>query len=191
LEKKCFINPTLMIEDSIKSTKSVVDRCGTIIGGNLVRWYGGFNSLMVAYQSNETIWAPSMGRMLDDELLFEDIKHLPYMSWVDWINTLNNFKYAVHLNPNTIAGTFSLNCAYLGIPCIGNIHSDTQRICFPDLSVNSDDIKKAKNLMEKLRIDEKFYVYCSNNSKKLYDIHFKESVYLQKWKNIESEICEL
>ena len=41
LNKNCYINPTLMIEDPINISQ--VSRKGTIIGGNLVRWYGGFN----------------------------------------------------------------------------------------------------------------------------------------------------
>jgi len=176
LDKPCFINPTLMIEDSIKDIPDV-ERKGTIIGGNLVRWYGGFNSLMVAYESGEEIWAPKMGRMEKEELQLEDINHLPYMEWTEWIHTLNRFKYAIHLNPNTIGGTFSLNCAYLGIPCIGNIDCNTQRLCFPDLSVQPDDIKRAKQLMKKLRNDEKFYLYCSKLAKEKYKEHFHENIY--------------
>ena len=176
LDKPCFINPTLMIEDSIKDIPDV-ERKGTIIGGNLVRWYGGFNSLMVAYESGEEIWAPKMGRMEKEELQLEDINHLPYMEWTEWIHTLNRFKYAIHLNPNTIGGTFSLNCAYLGIPCIGNIDCNTQRLCFPDLSVQPDDIKGAKQLMKKLRKYEKFYLYCSKLAKEKYKAHFHENIY--------------
>jgi len=39
------------------------------------------------------------------------------------------------------AGTFSLNCAYFGIPCIGNEKVDTQRLCFPELSVDVENIE--------------------------------------------------
>ena len=187
LDKPCFINPTLMIKDSIKDIPDV-ERKGTIIGGNLVRWYGGFNSLMVAYESGEEIWAPKMGRMEKEELQLEDINHLPYMEWTEWIHTLNRFKYAIHLNPNTIGGTFSLNCAYLGIPCIGNIDCNTQRLCFPDLSVQPDDIKGAKQLMKKLRKDEKFYLYCSKLAKEKYKEHFSETVYKDNMNNILKEI---
>ena len=189
LEKKCYINPTLMIEDPIKGlTKQ--DRSGVMIGGNLVRWYGGFNSLMVANESEEKIYAPQMGRMEKAELQMEDIEHLPYLTWNNWIHELNKRKYAVHMNPNTIGGTFYLNCAYLGIPCIGNIHANTQRLCFPDLSVEPNDIGKAKQLMKKLRKDEKFYLYCSNKAKELYLEHFAENVYKGKWNKIMEEINE-
>ena len=182
LEKPTFINPTLMIEDPINLTQ--VKRKGTIIGGNLVRWYGGFNSFIVAQELKEPIFAPQMGRMDKLETQIEEINHLPYMQWDEWISTLNNFKYAVHLNPNTIGGTFYLNCAYLGIPCIGNINTNTQKLCFPDLSIESDDIKKGKKLLKKLRRDEEFYLYCNNKAKKRYTKYFSEEVYKITWEKI-------
>lgn len=194
LEKNCYINPTLMIEDPIDFYRTkqelahIDDREGTVIGGNLVRWYGGFNSLMVANESEEIVYAPQMGRMEKEELYIDGIEHLPYMEWDEWIVRLSQFKYAVHMNPNSIGGTFYLNCAYLGIPCIGNINANTQRLCFPDLSVEPDDMKGAKQLMEKLRKDEDFYLYCSNKAEELYLKHFHESVYKDTWNNIEKNI---
>ena len=187
LEKPCYINPTLMIEDNISSIPNVV-RSNVIIGGNLVRWYGGFNSMIVAQSINEKIYAPIMGRMSELELSIDDITHLPYMDWMQWISELNKFKYAIHLNPNSIGGTFSLNCAFLGIPCIGNINSNTQRTCFPELSVAPDDIKSAKQLIKQLCKDESFYLYCSNNAKQLYYEHFTEEIYKHNWNTILQSI---
>ena len=187
LNKKCYINPTLMIEDSIKDIP-LVERNNTIIGGNLRRWYGGFNSLITAQEFNTEIWAPQMGRMYKEETQLEDLNHLPYMEWVEWIKALNNFKYAIHLNPNSIGGTFSLNCAYLGLPCIGNIHSNTQRLCFPDLSVEPDNIKEAKSLAKKLRLDKDFYLQCSIKSKELYNQYFSETTYNKVWNKILKQI---
>ena len=187
LNKKGFINPTLMIEDLITDLPSV-ERQNTILGGNLRRWYGGFNSLIVAQEFGTDIWAPQMGRMKEEEKQLDDLNHLPYMEWVDWMIALNNFKYAIHLNPNSIGGTFSLNCGYLGLPCIGNIHSNTQRLCFPDLSVEPDDLKGAKDLARKLRMDEEFYLHCSNKSKELYNKHFSEKNYNKAWQKILLQI---
>ena len=187
LNKKCYINPTLMIEDSIKDIP-LVEKKDTIIGGNLRRWYGGFNSLIVAQEFNTEIWAPQMGRMHKEETQLEDLNHLPYMEWTDWMVALNNFKYAIHLNPNSIGGTFSLNCGYLGLPCIGNIHSNTQRLCFPNLSIEPDNLKKAKELANKLRLDKDFYLHCSNKAKELYNKHFSEESYNKTWQKILNQI---
>jgi hypothetical protein len=66
------------------------------------------------------------------------------------------------------AGTFALNCAYLGIPCIGYKGLDTQETLHPELSVNIGDIEKANQLAIKLRDDKEFYNYCSDISKDNY-----------------------
>ena len=187
LDKPVYINPTLMIEDSVKDLPEV-ERKGVMIGGNLVRWYGGFNSYLVASEANEPITGPQMGRMDKAELQVEEISHLPYLEWVDWIKVLNNSKYAVHLNPNTIAGTFNLNCAYLGIPCIGNIDCNTQRICFPELSIRDNDIKTARKLMKRLVVDQEFYSYISTSAKENYRKHFAEEVYMNNWDSILNQV---
>ena len=84
------------------------------------------------------------------------------------------------------AGTFSLNCAYLGIPCIGYKGLDTQDILHPDLSVEVGDIESANALAIRLRDDKDFYDKCVNTTTTNYDKHYKESVWLEKWK----EMCE-
>lgn len=187
LDKPVFINPTLMIEDSIKDIKTT-ERNGIMLGGNLVRWYGGFNSLIAAKESNEKIYAPQMGRMEKEELSLEDINHLPYMQWTDWIKALSRVKFAIHLNPNSIGGTFSLNCAYLGIPCIGNQDSNTQNLCFPSLSIRPDNMKAAKTLVKMLSTNETFYNNIVKSSKENYKKYFSEQVYKSTWKEILNKI---
>ena len=72
------------------------------------------------------------------------------------------------------AGTFALNCAYLEIPCIGYEGLDTQMNCHPDCTVKVGDITHAKQIAEKLRKDEKFYLYCSNIAKENYKKYYHE-----------------
>ncbi len=175
------VMPSLMIEDSIPKNIEC-PRSGVIIGGNFVSWYGGFDSMIIAKDLSEegTVYCPSMGRKqpLEDNL----VSHLPYMNWSQWIQQLNNFKYAVHLMRTHAAGTFALNCAYLGIPCIGYKGLDTQMICHPDLTVEVGDLTSARNIALKLRKDEEFYLYCSKLSKDMYNKHFSESQFLLKFK---------
>ena len=177
LNKPTYINPTLMIEDLVK-TNLKEKQNKVIIGGNFVHWYGGFNSYMIAGLFDVPIWAPSMGKRAEDENKLDGISFLPYLDWNNWITALSEFKYAVHLIPNTIGGTFSLNCAYLGIPCIGNKYSNTQQKCFPDLSVEPHDLKSASNLVENLK-DDSFYEEMSMNAKLNYTKHFSEETYLK------------
>ena len=80
------------------------------------------------------------------------------------------------------AGTFALNCAYLGIPCIGYEGLDTQEKCHPDLTIKLGDLKKAKELIKELKNNEEFYLSCSSKAKENYNNLFKESVFIKKIK---------
>ena len=174
--KDIQIMPSLMIEYSVKDI-IVKPEDKVIIGGNFARWYGGFESYIVAQEFNVPIWGQTSHAKRDNEEQL--IHHLPRVFWTDWIKQLSTFKYAVHLMPTVAAGTFSLNCAYLGIPCIGNIDVDTQRLCHPELSVEVYDIEKARKLANKLASDKEFYILCSNTAKENYRKYYD----IEVWKN--------
>ena len=184
-----YINPTLMITDEVKPTTKPEDRSGVIIGGNMCRWYGGFDSFMVAQEFGENIFAPSMGRKIENEDKI-GINHLPYMTWIDWMNNLSKFKYAVHLMPTQAAGTFALNSAYHGIPCIGYKGLDTQEICHPNLTVKINDLNNARRLAERLKNDTKFYNEQSKICKERYEKNFSEEQFLNRWKTIKDDLNE-
>jgi len=170
-----FVMPTLMIDSATGELESV-DRNGIIIGGNFVSWYGGFDSFIVASELGEDVYAPSMGRKKEGEETY--IKHLPYMKHRDWIHALNKFKYGIHLMRTHAAGTFALNCSYLGIPCIGYYGLDTQQRLHPNLTVDLGDLVSAKNLLKLLRDDEQFYTECSIETKKLYkELYYEDKFY--------------
>ena len=173
--KDVRIMKSLMIEDAIGELKEV-KRDGVIIGGNFVNWYGGFDSYIVAQEISDTIYAPSMGRKQPGEE--ELVTHLPYMNWKQWIHKLNEFEIGIHLMRTQAAGTFALNCAYLGIPCIGYKGLDTQESCHPDLTVEIGNLKEAKNLAKKLRNNQEFYVYCSQISKQKFKEHYSENNFI-------------
>lgn len=174
------VMPSLMIEDAIGLIETT-ERSGVIVGGNFVSWYGGFDSYIIAQEfDNGRVHAPSMGRkQLNEEQM---LTHLPYMEWRDWIHALNKFKYGVHLMRTHAAGTFALNCAYLGIPCIGYRGLDTQEICHEDLTVELGDLTRARQLAKKLRNDTEFYLYCSEKSKYRYESNYTEQKFLEKLK---------
>lgn len=172
------IMPSLMIEESIGQLPNV-DRKDVIIGGNFVSWYGGFDSFIIAQELGETVYAPSMGRKQPNEEQL--LTHLPYMEWKTWIHSLNRFKYGVHLMRTHAAGTFALNCAYLGIPCIGYKGLDTQEILHPDLTVDIGDLTSARNIAKNLRNDEDFYLYYSNKCKELYQTYYTEQKFKEKF----------
>jgi len=175
------VMPSLMIEESIgKLTQE--NRKGVIIGGNFVSWYGGFDSFIIAQEfDNGIVHAPSMGRRQPSEEQL--IKHLPYLNWKGWMHELNKFKYGVHLMRTHAAGTFAVNCAYLGIPCIGYKGLDTQEICHPDLTVNAGDLSTARKIATDLRNDEQFYLYCAEKCRHQYQSFYTEQTFLEKFNN--------
>lgn len=181
-----YVMPSLMILDTVDNLLEV-DRSGVIVGGNFCGWYGGFLSYLFALNFNEKIYLPSMGRKIKNEEQMEGITHLPYMNWVEWIKKLNEFKYAIHLMPTVAAGTFSLNCAYLKIPCISNEKLDTQNICFPELAVDVNDLDTVNKLVVKLRDDKDFYDECATNGYKNYIKYYTEEAWLKNWGQINGK----
>lgn len=171
--------PSLMITDLVSDVEFAEKEEKVVVGGNFVRWYGGFDSYICARDLNVPIWAPSMGRKIQNEDLIEDINYFPYMEWVDWIKTLSSFKYAIHLMPTTGAGTFPMNCAYLGIPCVAYNDLDTQLNLHPDLSVNPSDVDSARKLLNKLKNDQIFYKDMSEKCRALYKEHHSETFFLR------------
>lgn len=165
---------TLMIENLIKDIEpSKEDK--VIIGGNFARWYGGFESYIVASEFNVPVYGQSSHAKREGEDQLVNI--LPRMLWVDWMKKLSTFKYAVHMMPTVAAGTFALNCAYLGIPCIGNREVTTQKLCYPNLSVDVWDVRYARELAQKLVKDNDFYNDCSITAKLNYRSHYDISTW--------------
>ena len=190
-KKQVYKMPSLMITDHIKPSEEKTET--VIIGGNMVRWYGGFDSYIVAQEFSciedidVPIYAPSMGRKIEreDEL---GINHLPYMTWLQWQTELSKHKFAVHLMTTHAAGTFALNCAYLGIPCIGYRGLDTQEKLHPMLSVEYGNIEHAKAKARRLMREPQLYERCSEGAKKNYAMFYSEDIYVYIMKDIIKEV---
>ena len=170
--KDIRVMKSLMIDDAGGTIKEG-NRKGVIIGGNFVNWYGGFDSYMVANSQFDKITAPTMGRKQEGE--GQLLSLLPYMTWKEWIHKLNEFKIGVHLMRTHAAGTFALNCAYLGIPCIGYKGLDTQEFCHPDLTVEIGNLGHAKELIKELNNNNEFYNECCKIAKYNYKERYHES----------------
>lgn len=165
---------SLMVEDPINEITHPKSRSGIMVGGNMKSWYGGFDSFMLASSVTDEIYQPKMGRREEgeDEL---GLTQLPYMEWDQWISELSKRKIGVHMMRTHAAGTFALNCSYLGIPCIGYDGLDTQRILHPHLTVKDGDLNTARNLINRLDTDKDFYTLCSNETLGMYSEHYHES----------------
>lgn len=183
-EKDVRVLQSVMIEDSINTKKLILseNRKGVIIGGNWTSWYSGSDSYVIASLFDEDIYSVSMGRKQADENNIDGINYLPYVTWNEWIQQLSQFKYAVHLMRTYAAGTFPLNCAYLGIPCIGWKGTDTQKNLFPELSVDEGDMERARYLAKQLETNERFYKYVSEFAKSNFSKFYSEEVFKNQFK---------
>lgn len=61
-------------------------------------------------------------------------------------------------------GRFSIECATLGIPCIGTYLVDSIHRCFPDLCTEPNDIPKTAKLVNQLINDDDFYTEVANKA---------------------------
>ena len=185
---------SLMITNGLVSRKNILmDMYGdlpsptsykeptTIIGGNMVSWYGGFDSYMIAREIGDSIVAPSMGRKQELESQIEDIQYLPYMSWRDWISNLSQFNIGIHLMRTHAAGTFAMNCGFHGIPCIGYKGLDTQQILYPNTTVEVGNLSKAKDIALRLKNDEEFYSAVSEEALYRFNEYYTEEKWLENW----------
>jgi len=165
---------SLMIEDPIQNIIPPEERTGVMIGGNFKSWYGGFDSFMLAKSITDEIYSPQMGRRQEGEEQL-GITQLSYMQWNEWITELSKRKIGIHMMRTHAAGTFALNCSYLGIPCIGYEGLDTQRMLHPELTVEDSDLNSARALIKKLDTDKEFYILCSQQTQELYNTHYHEN----------------
>ena len=177
--KDVRVMKSLMITDGLLPRNEWGD--ATIIGGNFVSWYGGFDSYIVAREIGDPIYAPSMGRKQQQEDLIEDINYLPYMNWREWIDNLSQYNIGIHLMRTHAAGTFAMNCGFHGIPCIGYKGLDTQETLHPLTTVEVGDLETARELAEQLKSDEKFYKLASETSLKRFKAYYTENAWKENW----------
>ena len=175
---------SVMTDEGLDKSKFKPKENRVIINGPLTVEYNGFPQIILAHNTGMEIDIPPMGenRMPKDswDMAFNlGVNYLPYMSWVEWMYNLNRYKIGYMLMPAMASGSFALNCAYLGIPCIGWKKADTQRILFPDLAIDLFDNKKALELTLKLTNNSDFYNKISAKAKEIYHKEFTQEKMLE------------
>ena len=166
--------PSVMITDGIVPRSEWGD--AVVIGGNFVWAYGGFDSFQVARELTENVHAVTTGRMKKEEE--QVLRHIPWMLWREWIDTLSQFNVGVQLGTAS-AGTFNLNCSFHGIPCIGYSNVNTQKILHPRTTVEVGDIGKAKVIANMLKDDKHFYDECMKETMENYDKYYAEDKFVE------------
>lgn len=187
-DKKVETFPSLLIEDSLPLLTHQ-DRVGSIISGNMCSWYGGMDSFLIGQILSKQVYAPSMGRRIEGEELLDGIIHLPYLSWQDWFLELNKRKFGINLMRTFAAGSFSLACARLKIPCLGwgrndeksPEGTDAQRLLFPELTIPTGNMKEAAKVASHLKENQLFYDHCAEYAYKTYWEIYSEAEFLRKF----------
>jgi len=95
---------------------------------------------------------------------------------------LGNYNVGVHLMRTHAAGTFAMNCAWHGIPCVGYKGLDTQEILHPLTTVDAGNLDEAVRVVEKLK-DEKFYRLCNETIVKRFEQNYTEEKWKKNWSN--------
>tara|TARA_Y100000310_G_C20556076_1_gene750579 strand:- start:672 stop:1205 length:534 start_codon:yes stop_codon:yes gene_type:complete len=175
-----------MIEDSIQISNERND--SVFVAGNWHTTYRGFDAWIIGREFNLPMSGFKSGKFKKNEE-YNGINYLPWMNWIKFMFELSKHKYGVQCYQAS-AGQFSLNCAYLGIPCIGYNDINTQQDLFPQLSVNRGDVLEARKIASKLKKDLDFYKEVSDLSKSNYKKIYSEKVFLKKWKDIEDKLYE-
>lgn len=171
---------SVMTDEGLDKSKFKPKSGRSIITGPLTREYNGLAQVLLAHNYGLPIDIPPMGesRMPKDSWEMADnigVNYLSYMTWIDWMYNLNQYEIGYMMAAATASGSFALNCAYLGIPCIGCNKTDTQLLLFPELAVDSFDTQKALELTLKLKNDKEFYNKVSLYAKKMYEKEFSRN----------------
>lgn len=174
---------TIMIDEFLDKSKFLPKEEKTIISGPLTEEYWGLSQIIVAKNFGCDIEIPPMGqtRMPHDSYQMQDalgVKYIDYMSWDYWMYNLSKYKYATMMMYAVAAGSFALNCAYHSLPCIGDRRADTQRLLYPDISVDYYDVQQASEIAKKLKNDKIFYKDISQKSNELFKQHFSVKNFL-------------
>lgn len=183
-DKEIKVIRSVMTDEGLDKSKFKPKENRTLITGPLTREYNGFSQLLLAHNLDMPVDIPPMGesRMPKDSWEMADnlgVNYLQYMTWTEWMYNLSRYKIGYMMSSATASGSFALNCAYLGIPCIGDKRADTQSILFPDLAVDVFDNEKALELTFKLKNDLDFYIEVSNKAKRLYKQEFTKEKMLK------------
>ena len=180
---KSFVLPTLMIEDIVK-TAPQEDR--VFVAGNWHLTYRGFDAWVISNEFDMPKYGFKAGKYKEGEDI-NGINYLPWMQWDQFMLELSKCKYGIQTYQSS-AGQFPLNCAYLGIPCIGYNDVNTQRDLFPSLSVDRGDIGAARKIANELQNNKDWYRECSKIAKFNYHQWYKEEKFLENWNKIIKEL---
>jgi hypothetical protein len=136
----CDIIPTLYDNKHIAKPKPVSERDGVMVMGCPGTWYNAMPAIKACLDIDvEHIGMPHVGRLAQSDFdwlkQFPQITIYPFMPWDQWTEVLSTYKIGINLMTARAAGSFNLNCAALGLPCIGYDDLDTQKLHSPNHTI--------------------------------------------------------
>jgi hypothetical protein len=99
-----------------------------------------------------------------DAYKLDNINLLSRQDKNSWLGLIYNSKFGIDIHREFSGGNVSLEFGSLATPLIGNIHLDTQRDIFPDLSFEFTDYENIKNAIKLLINDKDFYEEMSKKA---------------------------
>lgn len=124
---------------------------------------------------------------LPDSYKMPGFKLLDRMNWEDFMTFTFNSRFGVDIHRDFSAGQTAVDFGSLGVPLVGNIELDTQRIIFPDISFEWSDYENIKKHIHLLSVDDDF---CSDVGKKALENtrkYYSSVVVLEQFHKIISE----
>ena len=118
---------------------------------------------------------PHIGNSLSlpDSYSMPGFKQLDRMDWEKFMAVTYNSRFGVDIHRDFSAGQTAVDFGSLGVPLVGNIKLDAQRIIFPDLSFEWDEYEKIKECIHLLSVDDDFCLDMGKkaleNTKKYYN----------------------
>ena len=159
-KKPCFYHKQLLL-DVYDRLKLPTEKNGFLLGGIEDR-YGALDGyiLLQDYTSH------SIYHFSNNETQIPNLNLIPNnFDYLNFNQTLSQFKIALNLTPLAIGGSFPLQCAMVKTPCIGWNNSNPHKECFPDLVVDYGDFNGLRTILNKLLDDDEFYNYVIENAR--------------------------
>lgn len=98
------------------------------------------------------------GRMisLPDTYKLPGFQTVPRVGWDEFMQIVYGCRFGVDIHRDFSAGQTAVDFGSLGVPLVGNIQLDSQRIIFPDTSFEWDDYEGIKKCIYELSVDSDF-----------------------------------
>lgn len=96
-----------------------------------------------------------------EQLLGEhQVRVAPWARGDEYYHALGKFRLVLNMNGRAVAGRVSAECAWLGVPVVGNQDADMQTLCWPSLSVDPNDAVGAAERCIELESNPDFRASC-------------------------------